>query len=120
MANNKSTKEFMDMMEAWFSKLPALPKDVNEIIVKITPWVALIFGIFGVLGSVAVFGASAVLAPINALSGGVTGMGQASGGMVWALLALLSSALMVAAFPGTNKRKMNGWTLLFYSKVVGV
>lgn len=111
----KSSQDFIKMMEDWFSKLPPLPKNVNEVIVKITPWIALIFGVLGVLGSIALFGVTTVVAPLVAMGSGV---GQATGGMVGAILALLSSVLLLAAFPGTNKRKMSGWTLLFYSEVV--
>ena len=113
----KSTQDLINMMEKWFSNLPALPKNVNEVIVKITPWIAIIFGVLGVLSSVALFGITTVSAPFMAMGGYA---GQAGGGMIYAILALISSVLMVAAFPGTNKRKMSGWTLLFYSEVVSV
>ncbi len=116
MASN-GAQDIIKMMEDWFSKLPALPKNVNEVIVKITPWIAVIFGVLGVLSSIALFGITTVAAPFLAMGGYV---GQAGGGMIAAVLALVSSVLMVAAFPGTKSHKMSGWTLLFYSEVVSV
>jgi hypothetical protein len=116
MASN-GVQDIVKMMEDWFSKLPALPKNVNEVIVKITPWIALIFGVLGILSSIALFGISTVAAPFLAMGGYA---GQTGGGMIAAILALVSSVLMVAAFPGTNKRKLSGWTLLFYSEIVSV
>jgi len=111
----KSTQELIKMMEDWFSKLPALPKSVNEVIVKISPWIAIIFGVLGVLGSIVALGFVTVLAPFIAMGAGI---GQASGGIIGVILALISSALLVFAFPGLNRRSEKGWTLLFYSEVV--
>ncbi len=114
MAANQA-QDLIKMMEEWFSKLPALPKNVNEVIVKITPWISVIFGVLGVLSAIALLGITSFGAPILAM-GGYAGQG----GMIYAILALVSSALMVAAFPGTKAHKMNGWTMLFYSEVVSV
>jgi hypothetical protein len=105
------------MVGEWYSKLPPLPRNWNEVIVKITPWVALIFGVLGVLGSLAAVGILTFLAPFVAMGAGV---GQATGGVVGSVLALVASALMVAAFPGTNARKVAGWNLLFWSEIVSL
>lgn len=116
MAEKKGTN-IVAMMEDWFSKLPSLPKNWQEVIVKITPWLALIFGVLGVLVSLVGVGLLTVLAPFVLLGGG---LGRASGGVIGAVLALVSSALLLAAFPGTKKRQMGGWKLLFYSEVVSL
>jgi hypothetical protein len=109
--------QIIGMVEDWYKKLPPLPRNWNEVIVKITPWVALIFGALGVLGSLAAVGILAFLAPFVAMNAGV---GAASGGVIGALLALVASALMVAAFPGTNAKKLSGWNLLFWSEIVSL
>ena len=116
MAEKKGTN-IVGMMEEWFSKLPSLPKNWQEVIVKITPWLALIFGVLGVLVSLVGVGLLTVLAPFVLMGGG---LGRASGGVIGAVLALVSSALLLAAFPGTKKRQMGGWNLLFYSEVVSL
>ena len=46
-----------------------------------------------------------------------SGVGAASGNIVASVFWFISSALMLAAFPGTRAMKMSGWTLLFYSEV---
>lgn len=109
----KQTQEWMGMMEDWFMKLPALPKGGKDAIVQITPWVALIFGILGVLGGLAGFGVLAALSPFIAMGNGFSG---AAGSLVGAAFGLVASAMLLAAFPGTNKRKMQGWNLLFWSE----
>ncbi|MDE2025868.1 MAG: hypothetical protein KGJ07_05220 [Patescibacteria group bacterium] len=109
----KQAQEWMNKMEEWFLKLPALPKGGREAIVQITPWVALIFGILGVLAGLAGFGVLAALSPFIAMGNGFSG---AAGSLVGAAFSLVASAMLLAAFPGTNKRKMQGWTLLFWSE----
>lgn len=104
-------------MEEWYGKLPPLPNNWRDVIVTITPWLALIFGVIGVLGSLAAVGVLTFLAPVVLLGGGI---GVASGGIIGAVLALVASVLLVLAFPGTRAKKMSGWNLLFYSEVVSV
>lgn len=111
----KQTQEWMQMMEEWFMKLPPLPKGGKDAIVQITPWIALIFGVLGVLGGLAGFGVLAALSPFIAMSNGFSG---AAGSLVGAAFGLVASAILLAAFPGTNKRKMQGWTLLFWSEAL--
>ncbi|OGH12734.1 MAG: hypothetical protein A2776_01915 [Candidatus Levybacteria bacterium RIFCSPHIGHO2_01_FULL_40_10] len=117
MAQNASANQLIEMVEKWYAKLPPLPKSWTEVIVKITPWLALIFGVLGVLTSLAAVGILTVLAPFVAMGSGV---GTASGGIIGAVLALVSSGLLLAAFPGTKAKKMSGWNMLFYSEVVSL
>ncbi len=105
------------MVGEWYAKLPPLPKNWREVIVKITPWVALVFGVLGVLISLAGLGILTVLSPLIAMGAGI---GAASNGIVGVILALVSSALLLAAFPGTKANKLSGWTLLFWSGVVNI
>ncbi len=109
--------QLIEMMEVQFKKLPPLPKNWTEVIVKITPWISLVFGILGVVTAVAAFGILTFLAPFVALGAGV---GQAGNGVIGSLLFLVSSALLLASFPGTKAHKMSGWTFLFWSEVVNV
>lgn len=117
MAQNSSTDQLISQMEEWFSKLPPLPSNWRDVIVSITPWLALIFGIIGVLGSLAAVGVLTFLAPFVVLGGGI---GVAGGGIIGALLALVASILLVLAFVGTRDRKISGWKLLFFSQTVSI
>ena len=117
LAQNNSANQLISQMEEWFSKLPPLPANWRDVIVKVTPWLALIFGVIGVLGSLAAVGVLTFLAPFVVLGGGI---GVASGGIIGAILALVASVLLVMAFPGTRDRKMSGWRLLFFSEAVSI
>lgn len=112
-----STGSIVSMVEVWFAKLPALPKDARDVIAKITPWIALIFGVLGVLGSIAGLGILTVFSPLAVMGGGAQALGS---GLITAVLGLVSSALLLAAFPGTKNYKLSGWNLLFWSEAVGL
>lgn len=117
LAQGQSVNQLISSIEEWFLKLPALPKKWLDVIVNITPWIALIFGILGVLGSFAAIGILTFLAPFVALGSGV---GVASGGIIGAILAFVASALLLAAFPGTKAKKISGWNFLFWSEAASI
>lgn len=111
------SNDVVGKLEEINAKLPALPKSATDLLVTVTPWIALIFGVLGVLASLAAIGLMAALSPLMVLGSGV---GQTGSGIITGVLGLISSALLLAAFPGTKSRKMQGWTLLFWSEVVSV
>lgn len=116
MAKSKNTvSDWIEKMEDWFDKLPALPKSATDVLVRITPWIALIFGILGVLGSLAGLGILTALSPFVMLGNGIGGTATS---LLTALLSLISSVLLLVAFPGTKAHKMQGWNMLFWSEVV--
>lgn len=117
MAKANGLNQLVDTMEGWYSKLPSLPKQWVDTLVMITPWVALVFGILGVLALLAALGVLTALSPFMLLGAGV---GAATGSLIGTGLALVSSVLLLMAFPGTKARKMSGWTLLFWSEAVSV
>lgn len=102
--------------EEWFKKLPPLPANAVDAIYKITPWLAIIFGVLGVLGALGGLGLLTAFAPF-AIAGGVNGYGF---GYVAAIGLLISSVLMIAAFPGLRVGKLSAWNLLFWSEVINL
>lgn len=111
-----NANSIISTVEQWFKKLPNLPKNIQEFIVMVAPWAALIFGILGVIGGISALGLFSAYSPI------VMGMTYYNSGvgMVSLLLGLASSVLLLMAFPGLNKKKMGGWNWLFWSEVVSV
>jgi len=116
MAKNNSIDSYIDMVGEYFKKLPSLPKNAQSSIAGITPWLALIFGILGVATALVGLGIFSFLSPI-ALMTGIRGTGS---GLIIVILGLVSSALLLASFPGTQKRQEKGWKLIFYSQVVSL
>jgi len=115
MATNKnSINGYIDSVGDMFAKLPAMPKGGREFFVMILPWVALIFGALGVLAAISSFGLFSYFSPYMYL-GGADVVGR---GMIAVVLGIASSALLLLAFPGLNKKKEKGWTFIYYSAVV--
>jgi len=102
------------MVEVYFEKLPDLPKGARNVIFKITPYLALIFGVLGVLGSLVGLGILGALSPVL-MMGGVGGHS-----FLTVLIGLVASALLLIASPKLFGRKMAGWKLLFWSQAVSV
>lgn len=111
MAKNKN---WQDMLEDWFGKLPSLPKGGRDVLVAIAPWIALVFGVLGVLVGLGGLGILSVLSPMMLLGSGV---GATTGSLVSVAISLVSSVLMLIAFPGLKAKKMQGWNMLFWSEV---
>lgn len=113
---SNSIDQWIDMIGGYYKNLPDLPKGGRDVIVSIVPWLAIIFGVLGVIGSIVGLGLFTFLAPFALLSG----VQAVNHGIVLILLGLVSSILMVVAFPGTKAHKEKGWKLLYYSEVVSL
>lgn len=109
-------QDYMKQIEDFYMKLPPLPPRAREVLVQIAPWISLIFGVLGVLGALALFGVSIVATPFMAMGG----IHQSGLYIVAAIVSLVSSVLLLIAFPGLNKRKMQGWKYLFWSELAGL
>lgn len=113
---SNSVNQWIDTVGDYYKKLPELPKGGRDMVVTIVPWLSIVFGVLGIIGSLVALGLFSSLAPF-ALLGGVQSVNQ---GIVLILLGLVSSVLMVLAFPGTRAHKEKGWKLLYYSEVVSL
>ncbi len=112
----KSVNQIDTTLEDFFKKMPPLPPNAVDAIFKITPWLALIFGILGVIGALSAFGILTALSPF-AMMAGAHNWGL---GIFAAVGWLVSSVLMLIAYPGLKAGKMNGWNMLFWSEAVNV
>lgn len=104
-------------IEKMYAGLPAIPVSWRNVIVSIAPWLALVFGILGVFGSLSAFGISTFLSPLVVLGGGV---GTATTLIAVSIIGLVTSILMLIAFPSLLKRKMSGWKYLFWAELLGI
>ncbi|MDO8686806.1 MAG: hypothetical protein Q7K11_01185 [Candidatus Berkelbacteria bacterium] len=100
-----------------YKSLPVLPKGITGFIVAITPWIALIFGVFGVLGMLVAIGIFTFLSPLVLTGGGVA---VTTGISVNLIIGLASSILMLLAVPALFAKKASGWRLIFIAQLLGV
>ena len=93
------------------TQLPAAPEGLLNGYMTWVPWLAIVFGAFGILVFLATTVLAAVLTPLAALGGAG---GVKAGGMllVTALLGLAFSVLDVVGGILMLKRKLTGWWLL--------
>ena len=112
MAEGNTKSDVVAMMEDWFKKAPELPVNAKETLVKITPWIALIFGVLGLLAGLGAVGVS----PVVVFGGVRTSMMVLLSG----ILTIVSSAMLLMAYSKTKAHKIEGWRLLFWSAVVSL
>jgi hypothetical protein len=90
-----------------------LPDNAKEWLVQYGPWITVVLLVLTLPALLALLGLGAVLVPF-------AGPGYASGFGFFAIGLLVQTALTVMALPGLFARKMSGWTLLFYARLVGI
>ena len=92
----------------------ALPKEVKEFIVKISPYLVIIFALmflpilFSALGLSAIFGPFAMMG----------GLGWGYGAMISLAIGFITLIMEVVAVPGLFKRTKSSWRLVFYASIV--
>lgn len=100
------------MLAPFFAKFPHLPEKGRETVVNISPWIALIFGILGI---VSLLGVGSIGLGVSMFAYGF-GMTM----FIHLAIALLSSVLLLMAYPGLKAKTKKGWNMVFYSEVVSV
>jgi hypothetical protein len=113
----KSLNELSKSLDKYYIKLPALPKGINEFIVSISPWLALIFGILAVLAGISAFGTLSVVSPFAAIAGV---HGYAITAIIAAIILLAQGVVELMAFAPLKGGKVKGWNLLYYSLILSV
>lgn len=100
----------------------ALPLGAKEFIVKVSPYLVIIFAILTLPIILAVIGFSAVVAPfamMGAAMGGY-GYGWGLGAIISLVVAVVSLIVEVIAVPGLFKRTKGGWRLVFYASIISL
>ena len=99
------------LAEFFTKKLPALPENVREFVVKYEPHFTILTVILAILGIVLGIAAT----PFAFLSGVKIGFGQ----IISLVFAIVSIVLEIKAVKGLFKREMKAWKLLFYVSLIG-
>lgn len=106
----------VELDKIFVGKVPALPDNVKEIIVKLAPWFAVISMILMLPLILAFLGLGAVVMPFSYLGGLHAGFSYT--------LSLISSVILIVielmAIPGLFKRQEKAWRLMFYSTLISL
>lgn len=113
-------KTLMAQLDAFFEdylvkKAPALPPTAKELIVKYSPYIALVVMLFSLPAVLFALGLGALLSPF-AFMGGVRYGFSFSLSTLFLLVTLVMNAL---ALPGLFARKLSGWRLVYYATLLG-
>jgi hypothetical protein len=113
-------KEALHGLEAYlvplFANLPHIPEGGRDFIVKIAPWLALVFGILGVWGGIQMLGVgNGQYSELMQMAGY-----SSSSFMIGAIFNIISSGLLLAGFTGLKAHTKNGWNMAFYSMIVSI
>jgi hypothetical protein len=93
-----------------------IPDAGRELIVKFGPWITVVLLILLLPLLLFALGLGALVIPFS----GAAGVGYAASFGLLTIFVVVEVGLMIAALPGLFARKMSGWTLLFYSQLVGI
>jgi len=99
------------LAEFFTKKLPALPENVKEFIVKYEPHFTIITVVLAILALVI----GIITAPFAFLGGIKIGLAQ----IISVLFGVVSIVLEIKAVKGLFKREMKAWKLLFYVSLIG-
>ena len=90
-----------------------IPSEAKEWIVQYGPWITIVLLVLTLPALLFVLGIGAALVPF-------AGVGYATGFGYMTLGLIVEVGLTVAAIPGLFARRMSGWTLLFYARIVSL
>src|SRR5688572_30070248 len=97
-------------------KVPALPENIKELIVKLSPWFATISMLVLLPVILAALGISAVALPFTYLGGLQMGFSYTIG-LVFTFGMIV---LELMAIPGLFKRQESAWRLMFYATLLSL
>ena len=112
---NEPPKDLIGFLDFYLVKKAPfqIPDNAREWIVKFGPWITVVLLILLLPLLLVALGIGAVFVPFG-------GVGYAAGFGIMTIVLIIELGLMIAALPGLFARKMAGWTLLFYSQLVGI
>lgn len=90
-----------------------LPVNAKEAIVKYGPWISIVLLVLLLPAILVVFGIGTLLIPFG-------GAAYATSFTWLTLLTIVEIGMLVAALPGLFARKMQGWRLIFYSRLLSI
>jgi hypothetical protein len=116
LQNNSSMKTLDTTLEQYLVKQApfAIPARWQEVLVKLIPWLTLIFFILSLPLILAFFGLSAFLLPASFIGGVNAGFGY----MLAMIVLAVTLVLEALAIPGLFKNSIAAWRLLMYSTLV--
>ena len=103
------------MLSDLFGKLPSLPANVREVLVKLSPYFAIIGIVVSLPAILALLGLGAIGGSLMMASGS---WGYVGGGTLAIVFAVISVVLLALSVKGLFARSTTGWQYLYYNALV--
>jgi hypothetical protein len=112
---DQAPKDLMGFLDFYLVKKAPfqIPDNAKEWIVKYGPWITVVLLVLMLPAILFVLGVGSALMPFG-------GYAYATGFGFAAIFLVVNVGLMVAALPGLFARKMSGWNLMFYARIIGI
>jgi hypothetical protein len=108
----KYVTKIENFLSPLFEKAPHLPREIKNLLILVNPWLAIILGIIGVVGSLGGGTVSALLA--------IPTLGLSLPFLLSFLFVFAASIFAIMAFSGLKENKKSGWDKLFLSQILFV
>lgn len=112
----KSAHGFESQLLPFFAKFPHIPEGGRKVIAEIVPWLALIFGILGILGLLS----AGVITTLLAIPTLFTGSMWVIVSFITILLSLFAVVLQLMAVNPLRAKMKKGWNYIFYGFLISV
>jgi hypothetical protein len=103
--------------EYFGKKAPALPQDIKEIIVKLSPYLSILAAIILVPSILSLFALGSLVTIIAPL-GGVPAVSQLPNMWIGILFLIPVVILEIMAIPGLFAKKIIGWRYLYWAQII--
>ena len=98
-----------------------LPANVKEIIVKLSPYFAIVAVVLGIPAVLALFGLGAFIVPMGTIGGLISGRPFLGFGYILATVILAINIIIEAiAVPGLFSRSKKAWRLIYYASLINI
>lgn len=114
-ATEQAPKDLIGFLDFYLVKKAPfqIPDGGKEFIVKFGPWITLVLMVLALPFLLFALGVGTFLMPFG-------GVAYATGWGLGTILIIVEFVMRAMALPGLFARKMSGWTMLFYSMLVGL
>jgi hypothetical protein len=112
-------KKLIDEIDKYVKKVPALPKNIKDLLVQFAPWAAILTIVLSIPALLAVLDAGSYYSTYGMIGGyGARGGFFASWGIRYTLMVVFLVANLVLrglSIKGLLAKTIQGWNFLFYS-----
>lgn len=103
------------LYEYLHNRTPHLPNEWKELLVKIAPYITILFVVLSIPVILAAIGVGAFFSPFMALGGGIQAVAGFSIAIIFYIISVVLEGL---AIPGLFARNKRAWQLMYYSALV--